>query len=99
MVISKNDGEFIGKLSGELTRHTVPQLSEKISNKLLSNKIVVLDLLEVTKIDTAGLAWILAQIEYGQANACQLSLSHLPSDLIKLATLSAVDSFLPLHSS
>lgn len=99
MILSDNDGVFTGKLSGELTRHTVPQLSEKISNKLLSNNIIILDLLEVTKIDTAGLAWILAQIEIGQANACQLSLSHLPSDLIKLATLSGVDSFLPLHSS
>ena len=91
-----------GLLEGELTRHTVPQLTNKHSKKLFScatNKneiknIVTLDLCKVTKVDTAGLAWLLQQIELAQANPCQLVFAHLPSELIKLAKLSGVDDFL-----
>ena len=88
-----------GQLSGELTRHTVPKLSNKVVKQLIANSAIILDLKQVKKVDTAGLAWLLALVEQAQVNACQLTLTHLPSDLIKLAKLSAVDDFLPLSSS
>ena len=84
-------------LSGELTRHTVPQLSESDSRTLLKQKKATIDLAAVDKIDTAGLAWLLTQVELATVNTCQLSLVHLPSGLIKLAELSSVDSFLPIN--
>ena len=94
-------------LSGELTRHTVPKLANKPATMLFNQiikqaqqqNVFILDLNDVVKVDTAGLAWLLAQVEIAQANACQLTLAHLPSELIKLAKLSAVDSFLPINSS
>ena len=89
----------IAHLSGELTRHTIPQLSDKVTAPLFSKKQMVLDLIAVKKIDTAGLAWLLAQVELADINACQLTLSHLPPDLMKLATLSGVDSFLPVYTT
>ena len=88
-----------GLLSGELTRQTVPQLPNKVVRQLISNSSIMLDLKQVKKVDTAGLAWLLALVEQAQVNACQLTLTHLPSDLIKLAKLSAVDDFLPLASA
>lgn len=84
-------------LSGELTRQTVPSISESDSRKFLKQKKATLDLAAVTKIDTAGLAWLLTQVELAKVNTCQLSLVHLPSGLIKLAQLSSVDSFLPIN--
>lgn len=83
-----------GMLTGELTRHTVPQLTDKQSKQLLNKPLVTLDLSKVSKVDTAGLAWLLLQIELAQAKPCQLVFAHLPSELIKLAELSAVDDFL-----
>ena len=88
-----------GQLAGELTRQTIPKLPNKAVRKLISNSPIVLDLKQVKKVDTAGLAWLLALVEQAELNACQLTLTHLPSDLIKLAKLSAVDGFLPISSS
>ncbi|MCJ8321590.1 MAG: STAS domain-containing protein [Colwellia sp.] len=87
------------ELAGELTRHTVPSLSEHDSRNFLKQKNAKIDLAAVNKIDTAGLAWLLSQVEFAQANSCQLSFVHLPSGLIKLAELSSVDSFLPINLS
>jgi len=88
-----------GILSGELTRQTLPLLSEQDSRSFLKQKIAKIDLAGVNKIDTAGLAWLLTQVELAQENSCQLSFVHLPFGLIKLAELSSVDSFLPINLS
>jgi len=86
-------------LTGELTRQTVHLLSEYDSRSLLKQNMAKIDLAAVNKIDTAGLAWLLTQVELAQANTCQLSFVHIPSGLIKLAELSSVDSFLPINLS
>jgi|TARA_B110000881_G_scaffold216104_1_gene231175 phospholipid transport system transporter-binding protein len=86
--------------TGELTRHTVPNIPDQLSNSLfkhgaLNTCSIVLEFKAVTKIDTAGLAWLLLQVEHARAANCQLHFASLPSALIKLAQLSAVDEFLP----
>jgi phospholipid transport system transporter-binding protein len=52
----------------------------------------------VSQVDTAGLAWILLLIELAASKACHISLINLPEDLLKLATLSAVDTLLPIET-
>jgi phospholipid transport system transporter-binding protein len=86
-------------LSGELIRQTVATISTEQLKCFLEQKSVIINLAAVDRIDTAGLAWLLNQIELAQANACQLYFEHLPSSLIKLATLSSVDKFLPVYRS
>jgi phospholipid transport system transporter-binding protein len=86
--------------TGELTRHTVPNIPHQLSKTLLTNAVVnassvVLDFKSVSTIDTAGLAWLLLQVEHAQAANCQLHFTSLPSALIKLAQLSSVEEFLP----
>ena len=87
------------RLSGELIRQTVPLIPNNESRQLLKENNANIDLAEVTKVDTAGLAWLLTQVEYAQANDCHLSLLHIPSNLIKLAELSSVLSFLPINTN
>ena len=93
-------------VDGQLTRHTVPLLSNKKSKMLFKNAVAknttaIVDLAKVTKIDTAGLAWLLSIVEKANEFSCSLSFIHISNDLIKLAKLSSVDTFLPLevHSS
>ena len=93
-------------VDGQLTRHTVPLLSNKKSKALFKNAAAknataIVDLSKVTKIDTAGLAWLLSMVEKANILSCPLNFAHIPDDLITLAKLSSVDSFLPLqaHSS
>jgi phospholipid transport system transporter-binding protein len=84
------------ELCGELTRHTVNQLSMKKCSPLFQQQKCELNFSKINRTDTAGLAWLLAIVEQANIKSCQLSFNHLPTDLIKLAKLSAVDTFLPI---
>jgi len=88
-------------IEGQLTRHTVPLLSNKKSKALFNNALVkkhtaLLDLSKVTKTDTAGLAWLLSMVEKANQLSCELKFTNVSQDLIKLAKLSSVDAFLPV---
>jgi len=81
--------------SGELTLLTINNSFEKKSNRLIKSGMVIFDLSNISKVDTACLAWLLAMLELSTKKNCQLTFDNLPKDLIKLAQLSRVDMFLP----
>lgn len=83
-------------LEGPLTRHTVTLINKNKSQALLKKDKVILDLSKVTKVDTAGLAWLIFIIEQADFHSCNLSFVNLSSDLLKLAKLCSVDTFLPI---
>ena len=80
---------------GELTRETIDKRFEKKTVLLLSSTLLILDLANVERIDMAGLAWLLIMVEQAQKKSCELTLKNPSLSLLKLAKLSAVDSFLP----
>ena len=81
---------------GELTRETIDKRFEKKTVLLLSSTLLILDLANVERIDMAGLAWLLIMVEQAQKKSCELTLKNPSLSLLKLAKLSAVDSFLPI---
>lgn len=83
-------------VSGILTRETITRAFEKKYRNLINSNEITLDLANVNKVDTAGLAWLLMLIELADQHDCKLSLINLPEDLLKLAKLSAVDILLPI---
>ncbi len=85
-------------LSGELTRQTVMQISKKSIKQLVAQQSLILDLQQITRIDTAGLAWLFYLLEKASSANCQLSFSNVPVKLNKLISLSGVEGFLPIHS-
>jgi phospholipid transport system transporter-binding protein len=84
--------------SGALTRATITPAFDKKYRKLVNNERIIIDLAKVSQVDTAGLAWILLLIELAASKACHIGLINLPEDLLKLATLSAVDTLLPIET-
>jgi len=96
--ITLNNTEGKSLLIGELTLHTVMQLSKKSIKQLTTQQSTIIDLQQVTRIDTAGLAWFFSLLEQANSNNCQLSFSNIPAKLNKLISLSGVDGFLPVHS-
>ena len=84
-------------LIGELTRHTVMQISKKSIKQLVTKQSSLIDLQQVTRIDTAGLAWLFSLLEQANRTNCQLSFSNVPAKLNKLISLSGVDGFLPIQ--
>jgi phospholipid transport system transporter-binding protein len=81
--------------TGELSRLTIDKSFESTLFTSFHNKDVVIDLGNVHKVDTAGLAWLLMSVENAKKTNNEISLHNVPDDLLKLAKLSAVDFFLP----
>ncbi len=84
-------------LAGELTIHSITPQFEKQSCVLLTGQIQLIDLSAVTKMDSAGLAWLLLMCELATKQAIALKIVNLPEGLVNLAKLTAVDSFLPVE--
>lgn len=90
------DGER-STIKGPLTRTTLSSLDKNAHENLLNkekNSSVIIDLNNIGAVDTAGLAWLILLLETAQHNNTTLSFINLPSDLLKLAQLSAVDTFI-----
>ena len=81
-------------IRGELTRHTINKKNCQSMEPYFGESDIVIDLSAVSKIDTAGLAWLLSLVEQ-RSHSGNLHFSHLNGELVKLAKLSGVDSFLP----
>ena len=96
--ITLNISESNSVLTGELTRQTVVQISKKSIKQLVVQQSLVLDLQQVTRIDTAGLAWLFYLLEQASAASCKLSFSNVPAKLNKLISLSGVEGFLPINA-
>ena len=86
----------IAVFTGELSRNTINDSFEKKTMTLFNNEDLVIDLTDVVKTDTAGLAWLLLLVEEAKKTKSEISFHNIPQDLLKLAKLSAVDLFLPV---
>ena len=85
----------VAVLQGELTRHTLTKIPKKVVKSLFTQPSIMIDLQQVSKVDTAGLAWLFYILEQAQSANCQLRFANLPSKLDNLINLSGVNGFLP----
>jgi phospholipid transport system transporter-binding protein len=81
-------------LSGDITLQNVDALLAERS-ALASAKVLEVDLSGVTDVDTASISLLLEWLRSAMANGVQLSYSHLPANLISLATLYGVEHVIP----
>ena len=97
-VSSPNKGTFL--LSGELNRASVNKswpTSVADIKQAASQQPVILDLVGITQVDTAGLAWLINLLRDCQSQNIQFILCNVPETLINLAKISDVEGFLPLQ--
>ncbi|WP_057832717.1 STAS domain-containing protein [Colwellia sp. TT2012] len=83
-------------ISGELTRHSVAEIKKSEYANWFAHGAVNVDLSQVSKADTAGLAWLFYLLEQACRYTCPLSFSHIPEKLTKLISLSGVNGLLPI---
>tara|TARA_B110000467_G_C18163640_1_gene391087 strand:+ start:382 stop:687 length:306 start_codon:yes stop_codon:yes gene_type:complete len=86
-------------INGELSRYSLALISNNNYSSYFEGNKVIVDLSQVTKVDTAGLAWLFYILEQANALSCQLSFASLPPKLHKLIALSGVDGLLPMATS
>jgi len=82
-------------LAGELTRYTIITVPDKKLTALFTSAQLTVDLQQVIKVDTAGLAWLFHLLEQAQVAKCELLFANLPAKLDNLIKLSGVEGFLP----
>ena len=83
-------------INGELSRYSLALINNNNYSSYLKADEIVVDLSQVTKIDTAGLAWLFCLLEQANAISCHMTFSHVPMKLHKLISLSGVDGLLPM---
>lgn len=94
--ITLNHGTL--NICGELSRHSVAQIKSNEYVNWFAHGAVNVDLNQVSKVDTAGLAWLFYLMEQAAHFSCQLNFSNIPAKLTKLINLSGVDGLLPIAS-
>jgi len=86
-------------INGELSRYSLALMTNNNYSSYLKCSEIVVDLSQVTRVDTAGLAWLFCLVEQANALSCQITFSHIPLKLHKLIALSGVDGLLPIATS
>ncbi|MDK1289637.1 STAS domain-containing protein [Pseudoalteromonas sp. B95] len=77
-------------VKGELTRDTL--INESLLNQLLENaqSVLYFDLCEVSRVDTAGLAWLIHSLGKLKRQGIRLELQNRPEQLQNLMELGQV---------
>jgi phospholipid transport system transporter-binding protein len=83
-------------INGELSRYSLALISNKNYSSYFEGENIVVDLSQVTKVDTAGLAWLFYILEQALALSCDIKFISLPENLHKLIALSGVEGLLPV---
>ncbi|GFD67419.1 hypothetical protein KUL156_18730 [Alteromonas sp. KUL156] len=87
---------------GQLDRDTLSKnfwetLSNGERSVLQQNKRCCVDLSDVERADSAGLAWLINAVRDAEQNGVSIVLNKMPEKLKKLAKISNADSFLPVE--
>ncbi len=89
MIRSLGNGAF--ELSGDLTFETVQENFE-MGKKLFSDySHLILDLTDVTRGDSAGLALLIEWLRFAKQQKKSLKFTHLPRQLLMIAKVSSLD--------
>ena len=81
-------------LIGELSFETVPGLVSAGEQLFQSESKVLLDLSQLERSDSAGLALLMSWLRQARYKRCELRFQQVPEQLLRLARVSAVDQLL-----
>lgn len=88
-------------ITGDLTKYSIGKdwwVSEgKNASSQLNSGALTVDLSEVDRADSAGLAWLINLIRDCKTNKIPVVLKKVPSDLLDLAKISDASDLLPLE--
>lgn len=85
-------------LNGDITLQNLDALLAE-RPALASVKVLEVDLSGVTDVDTASISLLLEWLRSAMAHGVQLTYSHLPANLLSLATLYGVEHVIPQASN
>lgn len=90
------DNELL--IKGPLTQDTVTKALFTSQPLIPKGKSFVLNLSGVNACDSASLAYVTAMMRLSLAKKTTIQLSHVPKEMLDLATVSGINSLLPLQN-
>ena len=95
-LLRQSSGQF--SLAGDLSFDTVPQLVDAGAKLFQSDDQVCIDLAQVGRSDSAGLALLMSWLRLARQRGKRLCFRQVPSQLLGLARVSGVEHLLLLES-
>ncbi len=86
-------------VSGALQLDTVASLHRSIDFSQLSARQVVVDLSDITLVDSAGLALCLEWISQAHANSVEINFENIPEQLQRLVKMNRLDDLFTVPES
>lgn len=86
-------------ISGELDQMTLkydywPRMASKERDAVSQSGKLIVDLSDVDRSDTAGLAWLINLVKHAKVDKVKVSFQSVPDKLLNLADLSGAKSLL-----
>jgi phospholipid transport system transporter-binding protein len=92
--ITTDDESGVLRLSGDMVLASVQGLLDQTEALLASEQYSVIDLSEVTGVDSSGVALMLEWVEWARERGASLNFRNIPESLMKIARLSRVEALL-----
>lgn len=92
----KSAGSGVYALYGELSFNTVMGLSRRSADLLWLTDDVVLDLVAVTRTDSAGLALLVEWIREARRRGKAIHFRNIPAQMMAMAEVVGLDNLLPV---
>ncbi|HSG10417.1 MAG TPA: STAS domain-containing protein [Gammaproteobacteria bacterium] len=87
-------GETGWLLSGELDFGTVPALLQHRGVQMEAGKNLTIDLAEVTRVDSAGLALMIEWLRESERKNLDMTFTNVPEQLLSIARVCGLDEIL-----
>lgn len=87
-ILSPSKDNYI--IKGDLTFSTINKTTMKVLNFRQRASIINIDLKQLGKIDSAGLALLIEWVKFARAYQTELRFEHIPAQLSALAKLSEI---------
>jgi phospholipid transport system transporter-binding protein len=97
--IHVNAETAIVHVAGELTFSTARDVVRQARTLFADLATVAIDLAEVTRSDSAGVAVLIDWMRYAKQNDKPLVFHHLPTQMIAIASASGLDEVFPIAPS
>lgn len=83
------------RVSGELSFQTVPELDERVDSLFEGQSRVELDLRDVQRADSAGVALLVEWAGEARRRAVEIRYLNVPGQMLAIARVSSLDQVLP----
>lgn len=94
LVLDSENNVF--RVTGELTFSTANGLLDEAAGLFENNHKLHIDLTDVTRSDSAGLAVLIDWVRLAKASSKEILFYNVPTQLLAIANASGVDTLLPV---